>query len=609
VDALIAALSEDPDARRRARFRRAGIGVAVAALITVVAAGWARDRARHDPCEHPEQQLLGAWDEDIKGRVRAAFLGTGRSYAQGTVDRVFALLDRQGAEWAKMRAEVCVASHRDEHRREILALRDACLDRRRGQLQALATLFAEKADAGVLDRAVSAAASLPPLAYCADTEALTARVRPPEDAAVRAQVAALEPRADRLEALYTAGKYEEGLALGEALLAETAAVPYAPLRARALYWMGRLRDASGQYPQARAALEDAAAAAAEGRDEILASLAWAQLLLVVGTRQQRFEEASVIRSLGRGVLARTQDERAQAAWLNSQGSMATTSSKHAEARALYERALALREKVLGPEHPDFATSLNNLGNLFNDAGDYPEALAMQQRVLALRERVLGPEHPDVGISLNNLAIVVYSMGDYPRAKAAQERVLALYAKSFSPDHPAVATSIHNLAMVLFAMGDYPQALAKYEQALALREKALGPDRPDVAYSLAGKGRTLVRLGELDAALPVIERSRAVLEKALGASNPDLTEPLLYLGELSLARHRPDEAVPLLERALALGEAEYTSETQLALAEALWQVGKDRPRARALVEQARAAYERIHHHPGLERATRWLSNHP
>ncbi|CAN0475986.1 unnamed protein product, partial [Scytosiphon promiscuus] len=34
-------------------------------------------------------------------------------------------------------------------------------------------------------------------------------------------------------------------------------------------------------------------------------------------------------------------------------------AKFAEAETLYGRSLALREKVLGPEHPDVAISLNN----------------------------------------------------------------------------------------------------------------------------------------------------------------------------------------------------------------------------------------------------------
>src|SRR4029078_10393173 len=111
-----------------------------------------------------------------------------------------------------MRTEVCRASQGESQKRELLTLREVCLDRRRGQLQALTTLLAERSDPGVVDKAVTAVAGLYPVAACADIEALTARVRPPEDPALRARVAALQPRVDRLEAPSTPGKTQESTA-------------------------------------------------------------------------------------------------------------------------------------------------------------------------------------------------------------------------------------------------------------------------------------------------------------------------------------------------------------------------------------------------------------
>jgi len=52
----------------------------------------------------------------------------------------------------------------------------------------------------------------------------------------------------------------------------------------------------------------------------------------------------------------------------------------AGARALHERALAIREKTLGPEHPDTAESLNNLALLLQAQGDLA---AMNQQVIRL----------------------------------------------------------------------------------------------------------------------------------------------------------------------------------------------------------------------------------
>ena len=48
-------------------------------------------------------------------------------------------------------------------------------------------------------------------------------------------------------------------------------------------------------------------------------------------------------------------------------------------------------------------SLNNLAQLYETQGRYDEAESLYQRALATRERVLGPDHPRVALSLNNLA--------------------------------------------------------------------------------------------------------------------------------------------------------------------------------------------------------------
>jgi tetratricopeptide (TPR) repeat protein len=70
---------------------------------------------------------------------------------------------------------------------------------------------------------------------------------------------------------------------------------------------------------------------------------------------------------------------------------------------LYERALAIWEKQLGPDHPDTATSLNNLAGLLQAQGDFGGARPLYERALAIREKQLGPDHPATAASLNNLA--------------------------------------------------------------------------------------------------------------------------------------------------------------------------------------------------------------
>jgi hypothetical protein len=89
---------------------------------------------------------------------------------------------------------------------------------------------------------------------------------------------------------------------------------------------------------------------------------------------------------------------------------------YAAARPLYERALAICEKALGPEHPSTATSLNNLASLLQDQGDLAGARPLFERALAIREKALGPEHPSTAQSLNNLASLLQDQGDLAGAR-------------------------------------------------------------------------------------------------------------------------------------------------------------------------------------------------
>src|SRR6516162_7165038 len=49
------------------------------------------------------------------------------------------------------------------------------------------------------------------------------------------------------------------------------------------------------------------------------------------------------------------------------------------ANPLFERALAIREKMFGPEHPGTAASLNNLAGLLQDQGDSVKARPLFER--------------------------------------------------------------------------------------------------------------------------------------------------------------------------------------------------------------------------------------
>ena len=60
--------------------------------------------------------------------------------------------------------------------------------------------------------------------------------------------------------------------------------------------------------------------------------------------------------------------------------------RYAEAEPLYQRALAIFETALGPEHPDVATSLENYAALLRKTARAHEAEEFEARAKAIRAK-------------------------------------------------------------------------------------------------------------------------------------------------------------------------------------------------------------------------------
>jgi esterase/lipase superfamily enzyme len=56
--------------------------------------------------------------------------------------------------------------------------------------------------------------------------------------------------------------------------------------------------------------------------------------------------------------------------------------RYTDAEILYKRSLKIREKALGPDHPNVATSLHNLAVLYHDQGRYADAELLYKRAEA-----------------------------------------------------------------------------------------------------------------------------------------------------------------------------------------------------------------------------------
>ena len=177
-------------------------------------------------------------------------------------------------------------------------------------------------------------------------------------------------------------------------------------------------------------------------------------------------------------ILQTDDGVSYATLFNNLAGVYKDQGDYVKALEYYGKALAIKERVLGTDHPNTATTYNNLAVVYKNQGDYVKALEYYGKTLAIRERVLGTDHLDTATTYNNLAVVYEDQGDYVKALEYYGKALAIKERVLGTDHPNTATTYNNLAVVYQDQGDYVKALEYYGNALAIRERVLGTDHLD-----------------------------------------------------------------------------------------------------------------------------------
>jgi serine/threonine protein kinase/tetratricopeptide (TPR) repeat protein len=295
------------------------------------------------------------------------------------------------------------------------------------------------------------------------------------------------------------------------------------------------------------------------------------LAFLGGQRMHLDEPAEGVRELEEAFLqadaSRHDDVRADAA-TNLVWGYGYLQGKFVEAHAWAKTAESVLERLGGHELAR-AWLLNNLAAVEDTEGLREEALRAHIEALALKEKVRGAADVDVGISEGNIAIVLEDLGRDQEALAHVDRAVALLGKGLGFEHPDVATQLSNRGEMLNALGRYREGRQSFERARIVWERELGLDARSLAYALTGIG-------------------------------------VSYLGERD-----PVSAVAPLERAWRIREAKETDpeqrgETLFALARALWDSARDKPRSQTLAVSARDAYGRVAEKAKVADVEAWLA---
>ena len=224
--------------------------------------------------------------------------------------------------------------------------------------------------------------------------------------------------------------------------------------------------------------------------------------------------------------------------------------KYTEALPLAEKALELRERVSGAEHPDLVYPLLNLASINYFKGDYAKGEALCLRGLMIAEKALGPEHLLVARVLHNFALFYSAKGDETRAESSYQRAIVIQEKILGPDHPLVTSSLVMLATVYRKKGDFVRAEPLLQRGLAAQEKTLGEEHNNFAGTLNTLAGLYREKGDYAQAEPLYQRSVAIRERT---NHPYLASALNNLANLYRDMGDYDRAEPLYERSISIKE--------------------------------------------------------
>jgi tetratricopeptide (TPR) repeat protein/predicted Ser/Thr protein kinase len=471
MNALLTALQTDPTVR----IRRTAL-ILLAVVVLAVGAIGARKVAgtRVALCAGGGARWAGVWEAGgapsaRKDAIHRAFVATGRANAERAFAAVSRLLDDYVAKWLGMYGDACEATHvRGEQSAEVLDLRMSCMQERLTGASALSDLFS-RADAATVDNALAAAGGLPRLERCADVASLKALVKPPEDPKTRQRVEDLRKDLARFSAEKWGGNCSKLRPQAADLVASVRQTAYLPLIADTLFqaaMLGNTNCADG--PTAIANFKESFTTAVSARYDEAAAAAATVIAGHMADREGRVAEARDWLAIGKAELARFENHPLLDAWLlNSEGELAYTEGRGADAVDLFAKTLSLKERILPPDSPDRVFAAVSVCNSLALVRRYDEALRVCDDLRATYLRLFGPTGGMLATIELDRGEVLQGLKQYREAHESFQRALDVW-RGAGTDAVTLSYALDDLGLSLIGEGRPLEAIDPLEEALASR---------------------------------------------------------------------------------------------------------------------------------------------
>jgi tetratricopeptide (TPR) repeat protein len=264
--------------------------------------------------------------------------------------------------------------------------------------------------------------------------------------------------------------------------------------------------------------------------------------------------AAIVEARGRAIKIWGEQTYGVANLLDQEAHWRLSAGDKAEAEKLFRQALAIREQVFTPNHPESIATASALGRVLLAAGRPDDAAPLLRKSVEAAGKVWGESHAEYAGQLNNLALYYLETGNYRQAAEHFSRAASVWRTALGEGHPLVGEASLNVGRAWYAAGDYVQAEGPLREALASLEKNAG-----AAHASTRRARVALGLAEMaqrnyQDAETILRADLTIVTGQFGESHPETAEALMRLAILYGNQGRYDEALPMAERGAAVHRA-------------------------------------------------------
>ncbi len=222
------------------------------------------------------------------------------------------------------------------------------------------------------------------------------------------------------------------------------------------------------------------------------------------------------------------------------------------AAKLYSEILGIERRVLGPEHPQTLRSMDMLALALDAEGHYADAEKLQRQVLEVIRRIRGPEHQNTLSSMVDLAFTLQHEGRYPEAEKLQKEAVDIARRVLGPEHPMTVVSMSTLGMTLDGEGHYAEAEKMEREALNIGRRVLGPEHPQTLWSMDWLAKVLAHENRYVEAQKMEDQTLDIRRRVLGPEHPDTAVSMYSLACIAAREGKRDEALSVMREAVDHG---------------------------------------------------------